>query len=90
MNKAKAKKQAQENTRTWGEIKEIVDNADDHGMSIVNKGLTKKQVLRIFKGMFDDVDLSVVPPGMRYCGRRDRHVMSGDALGIMNVLRECA
>jgi hypothetical protein len=90
MNRAKAKKEAQENTRTWGELKEIFDNASDEGMSVVNKSLTKKQVMDIFRGMFDSVDLSVVPPGMRYCARSDRMIMSGDALGIMNLLRECA
>lgn len=90
MNKSKAKKEAKENKRSWGELKSIFDNASDTGMSIVNKSLTKKQVLSIFKPMFDGKDLSVVPDGERYCGRRDKIIMTGDALGIMNLLRECA
>ena len=90
MNKTKAKKEAQENKRTWAELKELVYAASEHGMSVVNKSTTKKQVLDIFKAMFDDIDLSAVPAGMRYSPGRDRMVMSRDALGVMNILRECA
>jgi hypothetical protein len=90
MNKAKAKKEAQNNTRTWGELKELVDNTDEQGASVVNKSLTKKQVLTIFYNMFDEVDLNEVPEGMVYSPRRDKVIMSANALGIMNILRECA
>ena len=90
MNKTKARNEAKENTRTWGELKQLVDATSEEGMSVVNKNLTKKQVLDIFKALFKTVDLSVVPPGMRYSVAKDRMVMSGDALGIMNMLRECA
>jgi len=90
MNKRLAKHQAQNNTRTWGELKELVDNTSDQGMSVVNKSLTKKQVLDIFKRMLSEVDLTTVPPGMRYSASRGKMIMSGDALGIINLLRECA
>ena len=59
-------------------------------MSVVNKGLTKKQALGMFKGMLETVDLSAVPDGMIYSARRDKLIMSKNALGIMNILRECA
>lgn len=90
MNKTKAKKEAQDNTRSWGELKDLVDATSDEGMSVVNKGLTKKQVLEIFKGMLETVDLSEVPDGMVYSARKNKLIFSKDALGIMNILRECA
>jgi len=88
MNNAKAKKEAQTNTRTWGELKEIFDSADKSGPSSVNKGATKAQIAGIFSNYFNDKDLSVVPKGMAYSVRRNKEIMTSDALGISNLLRE--
>jgi len=91
MNKAKAKQEALSNTRTWGELLDIVkSNRDQGGMSKLNKSLTKAQAVNIFENMIKERDLSEVPSGLKYDCYKDREVMSGDGLGIWNLLRECA
>ena len=88
MNKSKATKIAKNNKMSWAEIGRYLDNQNLDGMSKVNPLLTKKQAHKILKGALDGVDMSAIPPGMRYCGRRNKEVMTGDALGIANILRE--
>lgn len=89
MNKKKAKEQACSNTKTWEELFAVLDGANLSGMSKVNKSLTREQVYSIFQSMKDDIsDLTIIPKGMRYSFRRDKEIISGEALSIMNLLRE--
>ena len=79
---------AQNNKMTWLEISRYLDNQNLDGMSKLNPSLTRKQAHEIFKGSLDGVDMSPIPAGMRYCGRRNNEVMTSDAFGIANILRE--
>ena len=88
MNKLKATKMAQNNKMTWLEISRYLDNQNLDGMSKLNPSLTRKQIHGIFKESFDGVDMSSIPAGMRYCGRRNKEVMTIHALCIANILRE--
>jgi len=90
MNKQKAKAEAENNTRTVGELLAIVDAADLTGMSKLNKGLTRVQAAQIFKGMLAGRSADEVPKGTRWDVSRNSMRMSGDGLGIQNLLREFA
>lgn len=88
MNKVKAKKEARENKKTWGELRNIVLNASKSGMSKINKSLTKEQVSGIFIDMINEKDLNDIPDGECYNSRKNCLQISSSGLGIMNILRE--
>lgn len=88
MNKVKAKKEARENKKTWGELRDIILNASKTGMSKVNKSLTREQVSGIFMDMINEKDLTDIPDGECFNSRRDCFQISSAGLGIMNILRE--
>ena len=90
MNKKQAKQEAENNTRTWGELLAIVEGADLTGMSKLNKSLTREQSAQIFKNMIAERDLNEVPNGLRYDAYKDCMRISGDGLGVQNILREFA
>jgi hypothetical protein len=90
MNKKQAKIEAENNTKTWGELLGLVEAADLRGMSRVNKSLTREQVAQIFKDMISGRDLNEVPQGLRFDVYRDCNRISADGLGIQNLLREFA
>lgn len=88
MNKVKAKKEARENKKTWGELRDIVLNASKSGMSKVNKSLTKEQASGIFLAMINEKELNEVPRGEHFNVHKERFQISSTGLGIMNILRE--
>lgn len=90
MNRRKAKEEAMNNKRTWAELLSLVENGSIIGMSKINKSLTREQVGTIFKNMIAERDLTETPEGSVYSYRRDRIIISGDGLGIQNILREFA
>ena len=90
MNRKQAKTEAENNTRTWGDLLAMVESSDLTGRSRVNKNLTKAQVANIFKNMIAEEDVNEAPEGIRYDAIKNRYVMSRDGLAIQNILREFA
>lgn len=90
MNKRKAKTEAENNTKTWGELLKIVESGNKDGMSRVNPSLTREQAADLFKRMIGGRDLDEVPNGLRYDYIKDCYRISHDGLGIQNILREFA
>lgn len=93
MNKRKAKDEAWSNTRSWADIKELIDSCREGSRfrpSKVNKALTVEQALDIFDAAIAERDPDEVPKGHRHDVYRRREMMSGDGLMIHNILRECA
>ncbi len=94
MNKRKAKDEAWDNTRSWADIKELIDSCRDVTNPLresrVNRALTVEQVLDIFDKAIEKRDPDEVPKGHHHSVYRQREVMSGDGLMIHNILRECA
>jgi len=75
---AKAEKAAKENKKTWGELRDIILNADKSGMSVLNKSLTKEKVGVLFLDMIKhEKDPVKVPVGL-------------ELPTIANILREFA
>lgn len=90
MNKRQARAEAENNTRTWGDLLILIESADLSGMSRVNKSLTREQTSQIFKDMIAERDLDEVPKGQRYDVCKNCMRISMDGLGIQNILREFA
>lgn len=90
MNKKQANEEAFNNTRSYGELLELVVNANKDGVSSLNKGLTKLQVAEIMIGWLSPLPKEDVPDGQRYNPYKDKMIMSKDGLGIANLLREFA
>jgi len=91
MNKKKARIEAENNTRTFGELLELVESTrGKRPMSVVNKSLTLDQVLDIYKAWLSKRNPNDKPKTMKYNVYKERITLSGDGLGVVNVLRECA
>lgn len=89
MNKTAAKKAAFYNTKTWGELEEmILDDFCLYGRSTINKQLTKEHAQKIFIDAINSKERSDQPKTTRYDISRNREVLSGDGLLVMNILRE--
>ena len=88
MNRKQAKEEARNNTRTWGELLQLVRASSLQGMSRVNKSATKAQAANIMENMIAERDLGDVPKGERYDVFRNQYRISGDGLAIQNLLRE--
>ena len=84
MNKREAKNQAYENTRTLGELKELINQTRGaREMSVVNKAFTLDAVLDMFDGFVDDKISESSPESLPKSS-------IGNVMGITNILRECA
>ena len=94
MNKRKAKDEAWNNARSWGDLKELIDSCRDATNPIrqsrINRALTVEQVLDIYDKAIAKRDPAEIPDGHRHDAYKRREVMSGDGLMIHNILRECA
>jgi hypothetical protein len=96
VNKKKAKDHAWNNTKSWADIKELIDSCRNETNPIrqsrVNPAMTVEQCLDIFDAAIK-TRLRMpneTPSGHRYDIYKRREVMSGDGLMIQNILRECA
>ena len=90
MNKKQAKQEAENNTRTYGDLLTIVKNTrGKREKSVLNKSLTADQALDIFERWLEKKNPEEKPVTMRYNSYKDRSLLCGDGLGVMNVLREC-
>lgn len=90
MNKRKAKEQAQNNTRSIGELLQLVKNKRGKGgMSKLNPAFTLEEILDIFEKPWENKDPNEIPKGMKYSARKGYEIMSLDGIGIWNLLREC-
>ena len=91
MNKKQAKDEAALNERTFGELLEMVQaTRGKRLMSKVNKTLTLDQALDIFERWLEEQDPNEKPETMRYSVTKGYNILSGDGLGVSNILRECA
>ncbi len=94
MNKRKAKDEAWGNTRSWRDLKELIDSCRDVTNPIrqsrINRALTVEQVLDIYDKAIEGRDMDEIPKGHCNDVYKRREVMSGDGLMIHNILRECA
>jgi hypothetical protein len=89
MNKVKAKNEAKNNSKTWGELLDLVKAArGTGGMAKINKSITKEQALDIFENMINACNLTDIPKGVTV-NYKQKEIMTGHGLGIMNLLREC-
>ena len=87
MNKSKAKEEAFNPTKTWGEYRDLLDAACTEGKSKVNKSLSRDEVISIFKKMFENKNFNEIPETVSYT-HNDKKKLNGDGLGLMNFLRE--
>jgi hypothetical protein len=92
MNRREASRQATESTRSWGDLRRLIEAARGRGgMSRLNPGLTHEQALDMLaagiKGRPDDE----VPTGLKDdIFRPGRQKRTRDSLIVQNILRECA
>lgn len=81
MNKREARNQAQENTRSIGDLMQLIAAARGRGgMSRVNPQFPLEEVLDIYEGVIGKRPMDEVPDGMT----------SRNSLIIANILRDCA
>lgn len=90
MDKKKAKQEALENKRTWGELKKIVLEADKKGSSFVNKKLSKVFVAELLLCMMKDKKDSQYPLTKRFDLKKNKVQINAMGLSICNLLREFA
>lgn len=93
MNKREARKQAENNFRSIGELRQMIASARGRGgMSRVNSCFTLEQVLDIYDKALKERDADEVPAGMvrDIYSKTGRMKPSRDSLKIANILRDCA
>lgn len=91
MNQREATKQAKNNTLTWQQLKDMVDNQSGEGMSKVNPALTKQQALDIFSNYFDTIEnMNAVPKGSHISIFNDKVRLTSNGCAIRNILIECS
>lgn len=88
MKEADAKKEILDFSRTWKDLKELVDKADKNGLSKINPAFTKIQISQIFYGFIEGKDENAIPETMMFDVHTDRIKVSGTGLGVRNILRE--
>lgn len=90
MNKKQAKTEAENSTKTYGELLSLVKSTrGKREMSKVNKTFTLDQSLDIFENWLKECDPVLKPDTMKYSVSKGYEMLSGDGLGVWNVLREC-
>jgi len=91
MNRREAGRQAIEGTRSWGDLRRLIEaSRGKGGTSRLNPALTHEQALDILlagiKGRLDDE----VPAGLKDdVFRPGRQKRTRDSLLVQNILREC-
>ena len=88
MNLTKAVMQAMENTRTWGEILDVLNGADKSGLCTHNRQMTRARAADVAETQILKNDPSDVPEGTRYNHDMGKEVMTGEGMLIMNILKE--
>ena len=91
MNKREAVRQATESTRSFGELRRLIEAARGRGgVSRVNPGIPREQALNILAAGIKDRPDDEVPPGLKddiyHPGAKKR---TRDSLIVQNILREC-
>lgn len=87
MNKKLARDEAWSPDKTWREYREMIVNSDLTGRAKLNKSLTRQQASDIFLKMVDsNKDLDAIPKTL--ISINFRVSLSGDGVGLMNLLRE--
>jgi hypothetical protein len=90
MNKKRANEEAFNNTRSYGDLLELVVSADKSGTSSVNKSITKMQVAQIMIEWLSTLPKDSIPGGQYYDPFKDKIRLSRDGMAIANILREFA
>lgn len=94
MNRAAAKKKAQEETLTIGELRQMISAARlKGGMSKVNPAFTIDSVCDIYDGALEGRLDDELPKAWRrdiYSRHADAVKPSRDVLIVTNILRDCA
>jgi hypothetical protein len=90
MNKQTAKKMAQSNELSVGDLRKMIAAARPRGgMSRVNPQFTLEQTCDIFEKALAGREDGEIPKGMRYDPYKNREMPSRDSLMINNILRDC-
>lgn len=90
MNRKDAKQAAMDEKFTYGELREMISTARERGgMSRVNKQFSIGAVCDIYEAALGEKPDDERPQGMRYNAYKGYDVMSGEALGVKNILRDC-
>ena len=87
MNLASAHIKAIDNTRTWAEIRQIIDSADTRGVS-KNNGMTRAKAADMLLTQVIEKDPYVIPVGHKFNKKMGKNTMTGEGLLIANILRE--
>ena len=87
MNITKATMQAMDNKRTWGEVLDVLNHADKSGLSSGSQ-ITRARAADLAETHVLKFDPADIPDGTRYDHGMGKEVMTGEALLIMNILRE--
>lgn len=61
MNRMTAQQQAQNNTRTWGELLALIDGANLKGMSTTNSSVTRERTAEMLRGRIARENLLETP-----------------------------
>jgi hypothetical protein len=88
MNMNKAVDAARNNTRTWGELVELLDSSDKSGMCRWNRHLTKRRAADIAVAQMLTESQSEVPSGTRWSEELGKTIISAEGMLIMNILKE--
>jgi hypothetical protein len=90
MTKSKAKLEALESKRTFGELQLMVEaTRGKREKSKVNTSLTLNHVLDMFESWLKTKKINSIPSTTVYNTRKDRIQLGSDGLIVMHILREC-
>ena len=87
MNVAMAFSKAIDNTRTWAELRQIIDAADTRGVS-KDTGMTRAKAADILLTQVIEKDPLETPVGHKWNDRLLKNTMTGEGQLIANILRE--
>jgi hypothetical protein len=89
MNKTQARKRVIENDVTYGELQDLINNADPNVKCKINKNITRTQALDIMRGAFDGKERDHKFKTWRY-DLNGKLKLTPSGLTAMNIFFECS